>query len=306
MLGTASPPAGAEIRPVPRLQLERIVAAALLEDAPAGDLTADLLIPADAQATAFVVAREPGVVSGLEAFATAMRLTDQRLRVEPSVRDGERFEAGARLAVVTGPARGLLTAERVGLNLLQRLSGIATQTRAMVDAAAGHPARIADTRKTTPGLRVLERYAVRCGGGSNHRDNLSEAVMAKDNHLALLGEGEELTAALVGLRARLGHTQHLEVEIDRLDQLEPVVSAGVDTVMLDNFSLEDLAEGVRRVAGRCTVEASGTVTLERIAAIAATGVDVISSGALTHSVRAVDLGLDIDLRGSRADGTEPA
>ncbi|WP_309081965.1 carboxylating nicotinate-nucleotide diphosphorylase [Zhihengliuella sp.] len=295
------------VRPVPRLQLERIVTAALLEDAPAGDLTADLLIPADAQATAAVVAREPGVVSGLDAFAAAMRLTDDRLRVGLELRDGERFAAGARLAVVTGPARGVLTAERVGLNLLQRMSGIATQTRALVDAASGHSVRIADTRKTTPGLRVLERYAVRCGGGFNHRDNLSEAVMAKDNHLALLGEGDELTAALRDLRARLGHTQHLEVEIDRLDQLEPVVAAGVDTVMLDNFSLEDLAEGVRRVAGRCTVEASGTVTLERVPAIAATGVDVISSGALTHSVRALDLGLDFESRGVvRADGTEPA
>ena len=207
---------------------------------------------------------------------------------------------GDVLVTVAGPARSLLAGERVGLNLLQRLSGIATLTDAFVQQAAGHRARIVDTRKTTPGLRALERYAVRCGGGHNHRDNLSDAVMAKDNHLALLGAGAELTAALVAARARLGHTVHFEVEIDRLDQLEPVLAAGVDTIMLDNFTLADLAEGVRRIDGAALVEASGNVRLDTVAAIAATGVDIISSGALTHSVRALDLGLDIRISGASA------
>lgn len=278
--------------PVPARILEPLVAAALAEDAPSGDLTGSVLVPADATAQAGVVAREPGTCAGLAAFRTAMLLTDPTLRVDLLVSDGRKFAAGDTLATVAGNARSVLAAERVGLNLLQRMCGIATATDAFVRAAAGHDARIADTRKTTPGLRVLERYAVRCGGGYNHRDNLSDAVMAKDNHLALLGSGEALTVALRQARGRLGHTTHFEVEIDSLEQLEPVVTAGIDTLMLDNFSLADLAEGVRRVGGRCLVEASGNVRLETVADIAATGVDVISSGALTHSVRALDLGLD--------------
>jgi nicotinate-nucleotide pyrophosphorylase (carboxylating) len=284
--------------PVPARILGPIVDAALAEDAPSGDLTGSVLIPANATARADVVAREPGTCAGLEAFRSAMLASDPTLEVRFVAVDGARFEAGDTLATVTGNARAVLAGERVGLNLLQRLSGIATATAAFVHAAAGHRARIADTRKTTPGLRVLERYAVRCGGGFNHRDNLSEAVMAKDNHLALLGTGDTLTAALRQARGRLGHTVHFEVEIDSLDQLESVVAAGIDTVMLDNFTLADLAEGVRRVDGRCLVEASGNVRLDTVGDIAATGVDVISSGALTHSVRALDLGLDFRLEGT--------
>ncbi|MBG6083599.1 carboxylating nicotinate-nucleotide diphosphorylase [Zhihengliuella flava] len=288
-------------RPVARAVVERVVAAALDEDAPAGDVTADVLIPADAEATGHVVAREPGVCSGLAAFAEAMRQVNPAAIVQPVAADGDAFERGQTLATVTGPARALLTGERVGLNLLQRLSGIATATAGLVKAvgdarsAAGERIRVADTRKTTPGLRALERYAVRCGGGFNHRDNLSEAVMAKDNHLALLGTGPALTEALRAAKRRLGHTVHFEVEIDSLDQLESVVAAGVDTVMLDNFTLADLAAGVRAVRGRCLVEASGNISRATIADVAATGVDVISSGALTHSVRAIDLGLDFEV-----------
>lgn len=291
--------AGAGVRtpvvplPVPARVIDQIVLAALAEDNPRGDLTGNVLIPADARATAAVVAREPGTCAGLDSFAAAMKLTDPALEVTAALADGDEFSAGDTLATVSGPARGLLAGERVGLNLLQRLCGIATSTRAHVRAAAGTGARIVDTRKTTPGLRVLERYAVRCGGGHNHRDNLSEAVMAKDNHLALLGTGAELTAALRAARAQLGHTVHFEVEIDGLDQLDAVLAAGVDTIMLDNFTLEDLVEGVRRINGAALVEASGNVKLDTVAAIAATGVDVISSGALTHSARALDLGLDI-------------
>ncbi|MFC5131063.1 carboxylating nicotinate-nucleotide diphosphorylase [Paeniglutamicibacter kerguelensis] len=284
--------------PVPTRAINQIVLAALAEDNPRGDLTGNVLIPADAQATASVIAREPGTCAGLDTFIAAMKLTDPALELTPALADGDEFNTGDTLITVTGPARGLLAGERVGLNLLQRMSGIATATRAYVRAAAGTGARIVDTRKTTPGLRILERYAVRCGGGHNHRDNLSDAVMAKDNHLALLGTGADLTDALRAARAQLGHTVHFEVEIDSLDQLDAVLAAGVDTIMLDNFSLADLAEGVRRINGAALVEASGNVTLDTVAAIAATGVDVISSGALTHSVRALDLGLDITIKTS--------
>ena len=299
----AAPARPATLLPVPARAIEKIVLAALEEDNPRGDLTGNVLIPAGTTATAAVIAREPGICAGLQTFIAAMKLTDPALELHPALADGDAFAAGDTLITVSGPARGLLAGERVGLNLLQRLSGIATATAAFVKEAAGTGARIVDTRKTTPGLRVLERYAVRCGGGHNHRDNLSEAVMAKDNHLALLGTGSELTAALRTARAHLGHTVHVEVEIDSLDQLDAVLAAGVDTIMLDNFSLADLAAGVRRIAGAALVEASGNVKLETVAAIAATGVDVISSGALTHSVRALDLGLDIAIDRGRGANT---
>ena len=196
---------------------------------------------------------------------------------------------------VTGLAQGVLTAERIGLNLVQRMSAIATQTAVYAALVAGTGARVTDARKTTPGLRILERYAVRCGGGHNHRFSLSDAVLAKDNHLAVLtgGDNGKLTAALAGVRAQLPHTVHFEVEVDSLEQIEPVLAAGVDTIMLDNFSNEELVQGVALVNGRALVEASGNVNLSTIASIAATGVDIISVGALTHSVRALDLGLDM-------------
>ena len=209
--------------------------------------------------------------------------------------DGADLSPGAVVAEVAGPARSVLRAERVALNLVQRLSGIATW--AAVRAGGGH-AQVVDTRKTTPGLRVLERQAVRDGGGHNHRFSLSDAVMLKDNHLAALGfggagdPGEALTAALRAGMARLPHTTHVEVEVDRLEQIPAVLAAGVDTIMLDNFSPAELRAGVELVAGRAVVEASGGVSLETIGAIAATGVDVISVGALTHTVRSLDLGLD--------------
>ncbi|GAA1820083.1 carboxylating nicotinate-nucleotide diphosphorylase [Agromyces neolithicus] len=275
-------------------EIDRIVGAALDEDAPWGDLTSETLIPADASATAELVAREPGVLSGIDVFAAAFRLVDPRISVEPLARDGEPFEAGATLARVEGPARGILRAERIGLNLLQRMSGIATLTATYVAAASGTRARIVDTRKTTPGLRSLERQAVRDGGGRNHRRSLSDAVMAKDNHLAVLtAGGQDLATALRAARERMPHTAHLEVEVDRLDQVEAVLAGGADTVMLDNFGLDDLRRGVELIAGRAVVEASGGVTLDTVSAIAATGVDVISVGALTHSVRSLDLGLDV-------------
>jgi len=277
-----------------RTAIDRVVGAALEEDAPWGDLTSEMLIPASATGRADLIAREPGVFSGGEVFAAAFRLTDPAIDVELVVQDGEAFEHGAVLAVVSGPARGLLTAERIGLNFVQRMSGIATLTARYVAEVAHTGARIADTRKTTPGLRAFERHAVVSGGGHNHRYSLSDAVMAKDNHLAVLAQkGVSVTAALQGAIARLPHTTHVEVEVDRLDQIEPVLAAGIGTIMLDNFSLDDLRRGVEQIAGRAAVEASGGVSLETVRAIAETGVDVISVGALTHSARALDLGLDI-------------
>lgn len=279
---------------IPRHALEAVIRTALLEDAPWGDVTSETLIPESSTATAELTAREPGVFSGGEVLIAVMHAVDERIEVRVTLHDGVRFEAGAVLATVHGPARGILRGERVALNLLQRMSGIATITQRYVDAVAGTSARIVDTRKTTPGLRALERHAVRSGGGHNHRHSLSDAVMAKDNHLAVLtAGGRDLTAALREAKSRLGHTVHVEVEVDRLEQLTPVLAAGVDTIMLDNFSTEDLVEGVRRIAGRAIVEASGGVSLDTVRAIAETGVDVISVGALTHSARALDLGLDI-------------
>lgn len=287
-----------------RATIDRTVAAALEEDAPWGDLTSEYLIAQTAHARADLIARESGVFSGGEVFATAFRLTDPRIEVQLVVEDGEWFEPGAVLAVVAGPARGVLTAERVGLNFVQRMSGTATLTGRYVAEVAHTRARIADTRKTTPGLRAFERQAVRDGGGRNHRWSLSDAVMAKDNHLAVLTRtapgawGPSVTAALLAAKDRLPHTAHLEVEVDRLEQIEPVLAAGVGTIMLDNFSLDDLRTGVALVGGRATVEASGGVSLETVRAIAETGVDVISVGALTHSARALDLGLDVRIDAS--------
>ncbi|PPG05514.1 nicotinate-nucleotide diphosphorylase (carboxylating) [Pseudoclavibacter sp. RFBI5] len=273
------------------------VSAALAEDAPWGDITVHALIPVEATASATLVAREAGVLSGIDVFAAAFRLTDAEVLVDLHAEDGEAFAAGDVLATVTGPAGSVLTAERVALNFTQRMSGIASLTRSYVEAVAHTSARITDTRKTTPGLRAFERHAVASGGGRNHRFSLSDAVMAKDNHLAVLLQqsGLGVTDALLAARARLGHTTHVEVEVDRLDQIPAVLDAGVDTIMLDNFSLAELREGVALIAGRAVVEASGGVSLETVAAIAETGVDVISVGALTHSARAIDLGLDMSL-----------
>ena len=272
---------------------------ALLEDAPWGDLTSQTLIPASARISAELVAREPGVLSGADVFVAAMRNTDVEIVTTFMVTDGERFAKDDVLAKVSGPARAVLQAERVALNFVQRMSGIATLTARYVAEVAGTKARIVDTRKTTPGLRLLERHAVRCGGGHNHRFSLSDAVMAKDNHLAILlaGGGRTLTEALREVRSTLPHTTHLEVEVDRPDQIETVLAAGVDTIMLDNFSVEALRAGVATVAGRALIEASGSVALESVGAIARTGVDIISVGALTHSVRSLDLGLDVTVGG---------
>jgi nicotinate-nucleotide pyrophosphorylase (carboxylating) len=275
--------------------IERIVRMALLEDAPWGDITSQSLIPVDATVTAQLVAREEGIFSGGQVFAAAFTLTDRAVATQLLIADGAHFQPRETLATVTGPARAILQAERIALNFTQRMSGIATLTAKFVAEATGTKARIVDTRKTTPGLRLFERYAVRCGGGQNHRFSLSDAVMAKDNHLAILTANgrRTLTEALREVRASLPHTTHLEVEVDRADQIESVLAAGVDTIMLDNFTVDQLRAGVQQIAGRALIEASGSIRLENVKAIAATGVDILSVGALTHSVRALDLGLDI-------------
>ena len=276
--------------------IDRVVTAALAEDAPWGDATSDAFLPEGATATARLVAREPGILSGGEVFARAMSAAHPATVTTLELNDGDLFVPGEVLATVTGPAAGVLLGERVALNLVQRMSGIATLTASYVAAVEGTRARIVDTRKTTPGLRALERHAVRSGGGGNHRFSLSDAVLAKDNHLAVLtASGISLTDAIMRARARISHTTHLEVEVDRIDQIEPVLAGGVDTIMLDNFSLDELREGIAIVAGRALVEASGGVNLDTVRAIAETGVDIISVGALTHSARALDLGLDVSV-----------
>lgn len=276
--------------------IDRVVTEALHEDAPTGDITSLLAITEDAKATAVLAAREPGTFSGADVFEAAFCLTDPRITVELLKKDGDRFVPGDELARVSGPARGILTAERIGLNFTQRMSGIATLTATYVDAIKGTGATILDTRKTTPNLRAFERHAVVCGGGTNHRLNLSTAFMAKDNHLAvLLAGGKDLTTELQRVKTELPDGVKFEVEVDRLDQIEPVIAGGVDIIMLDNFSLADLKTGVAQVAGRAVVEASGGVNLDTVRAIAETGVDVISVGALTHSARALDLGLDVTI-----------
>jgi len=280
---------------LPTEAIHRIVRIALDEDAPSGDLTSQTLIPPSTQISAQLVAREDGVLSGEDIFRAAMSLTNAAITTDFHLHDGERFTKNSVLADITGPAQAVLQAERVALNFMQRMCGIATLTATYVAEVSGTKARIVDTRKTTPGLRLIERYAVRCGGGHNHRFSLSDAVMVKDNHLAIVAANKSIgvTDALLALRASLPHTTHIEVEVDRLDQLDAVLAANVDTILLDNFTTEQLRKGVLHIAGRALVEASGGITLPRLREIAATGVDIISNGALTQNVRSLDLGLDI-------------
>jgi nicotinate-nucleotide pyrophosphorylase (carboxylating) len=275
---------------LPDLLIEPVVRRALAEDlGRAGDVTAQACIPEGARMRAVFAARKPGVLAGIDCVRLAVLAMDPDASVDLKLRDGEAFVAGAVLAEVEADARAFLAAERTALNLLGRLCGIATLTQAYVAAVAGTKARIADTRKTTPGLRALEKHAVLCGGGVNHRFGLDDAILIKDNHVAVCGGvGEAVRRA----RASVGHLMKVEVEVDGLDQLDEALAAGPDVVMLDNFTLPMLREAVARTAGRITLEASGGVNLETVRGIAETGVDVISVGALTHSAPALDVGLD--------------
>lgn len=273
--------------------IDALVHLALVEDAPWGDLTSQTLLPDGLVIDVQLVAREAGVFCGEDIFAAAMTLTGP-INVSFEKHDGEAFAAGDTLARVSGPARAVLQAERVALNFVQRLCGIATLTAQYVAETADTKARIVDTRKTTPGLRLIERYAVRCGGGKNHRFSLSDAVLVKDNHLAAMArvaEGDLTDRLRSGFRS-LPHTTHIEIEVDRPDQIETMIAAGAKTLLLDNFTTAELRQAVQQIAGRVLVEASGNMTLSRIKEVASTGVDIISVGALTHSVRSLDLGLD--------------
>jgi nicotinate-nucleotide pyrophosphorylase (carboxylating) len=277
-------------RPPETLLVEAVVRRALEEDlGRSGDITSELTVPADRQIEARLAARKSGTIAGLIAADCAFRLIDPKIAFRAAIPDGSRVEAGAVLANIRGTARAILTAERVALNFVGHLSGIATATQALVDAVAGTNARIVDTRKTTPGLRLLEKYAVRCGGGFNHRFGLGDAILIKDNHIAAAGS---LHAAVESARAAIAHMIKIEVEVDTLVQLEEALALGVDTVLLDNMNPDQLRRAVETAHGRAVLEASGNVTLSTVRAIAETGVDYISSGAITHSAPNLDIGLD--------------
>jgi nicotinate-nucleotide pyrophosphorylase (carboxylating) len=278
--------------PLRRILIEPLVRGALLEDlGRAGDLTTDLIVPLEVSARAALVARESGVVAGLDLAKLAFELIDPKIAVEVAANDGTVVAPGDGIARISGPARGILTAERTALNFLGHLSGIASVTASIVAAVHGTKAKIVCTRKTTPGLRAVEKYAVRAGGGANHRFGLDDALLIKDNHVAIAGG---VAPALRRARTGVGHLVKIEVEVDTLDQLREALGEGADAVLLDNMSLEMLAEAVAIVDGRAITEASGRVTPKSAPSIAATGVDLISIGWLTHSAPVLDIGLDFE------------
>jgi nicotinate-nucleotide pyrophosphorylase (carboxylating) len=278
------------LQPLPHHLIEEAVRNALKEDlGDAGDITTDATVPETANVNAVVVARKSGAIAGTLLAVDTFRQIDPAINIEIEKGDGARVEKGDAVLKLNGPARGVLTAERVALNFLGHLSGIATATAALVDAVKGTGVKIVCTRKTTPGLRAFEKYAVRCGGGHNHRFGLYDAVMIKDNHIAAVGG---IAKAVDAARTSVGHTVKVEVEIDGLDQLDAALGAGADIILLDNMSTEDMKKAVTVTSGRAILEASGNVTLETVRAIAATGVDIISSGWITHSAPTLDLGLD--------------
>jgi nicotinate-nucleotide pyrophosphorylase (carboxylating) len=275
--------------PLPTIMIEPLVRMALLEDfGRAGDLTTDAIVPVDHRATTLLVARQTGVVAGLDLARLAFQLIDPAIEMRIERNDGAALAPGEVIAAITGPARGILTAERVALNFLCRLSGIATATASVVTAVRDYKAKIVCTRKTTPGLRAIEKYAIRIGG-SNHRFGLDDAVLIKDNHVAVAGS---VTEALRRARSGVGHLVKIELEVDTLDQLREALDHGVDAVLLDNMDSATLTEAVAMVAGRAVTEASGRITPATAPQIAATGVDLISIGWLTHSVSVLDIGLD--------------
>ena len=276
--------------PLPTIMLEPLVRAALLEDlGRAGDQTTDAIVPVDAQASTRLVARQEGVLAGLAVARLAFELMDRGIEFRPLLADGARLRSGSEIAVISGPARGVLTAERTALNFLCHLSGVATGTASIADAIRPYGARVTCTRKTLPGLRAVQKYAVRVGGGSNHRHGLDDAVLIKDNHVAVAGGVRQ---AVQRARAGVGHMVKIELEVDTLEQLDQALEMGVDVVLLDNMDLLTLREAVRRVDGRAVTEASGRITPDTAPQVAATGVDLIAVGWLTHSARVLDIGLD--------------
>ncbi|MET3291342.1 UNVERIFIED_CONTAM: nicotinate-nucleotide pyrophosphorylase (carboxylating) [Brevibacillus sp. OAP136] len=265
----------------------------LMEDIGSGDITSECTIPEDEQGKGILYAKEAGIIAGLPVAELVFETVDAGLTFKALVKEGERVEKGKAIVEVSGSVQSILSGERLALNLLQRLSGIATRTREFVDVLEGTKARVVDTRKTTPGLRLVEKYAVRIGGGHNHRYALYDAVMIKDNHIKGAGS---ITKAVEAARANIPHTMKIEVESETIEQVKEALAVGADIIMLDNMSPEMMREAVSLINGRAIVEASGGVTLETVRAIAETGVDVISVGALTHSVRALDISLDLNQR----------
>jgi len=278
------------LQPLPVVMLEPVVRAALLEDlGRAGDITTDAVIPANTNMNGVIAARQPGVIAGADAAVMAFALMDPKVTATIDKPDGSRVKPGDVVIRLSGPARAILSAERVALNLLGHLSGVATATATLVEAAKPYKARIVCTRKTTPGLRALEKHAVRAGGGSNHRFGLDDAVLIKDNHIAVAGG---VRAAIERARAGVGHLVKIEIEVDTLSQLDEALSVGADAVLLDNMTPDQLREAVTKVNGRAITEASGGISLATVNAVAASGVDLISTGAITHSAAVLDLGLD--------------
>jgi nicotinate-nucleotide pyrophosphorylase (carboxylating) len=274
--------------PVVRQLIER----ALAEDVGDGDITTRLTVPAQRRARAEIAAKQRAIVAGLPLIARVCAAVDGAIAVVPHVTDGARVAPGDRLATLSGPAASLLVAERLALNFLQQLSGVATLTARFVEAVQGHRCRIVDTRKTTPGLRVLEKYAVRVGGGFNHRSRLDDGILIKDNHITAAGG---VRAAVVAARAGAPHGLRVEVECATLADVDAALAGGAEAVLLDNMTVDTIAEAVRRIDGRAVVEVSGGVTLDTVGAIAATGVDLVSVGALTHSAPAVDIHMTLFL-----------
>jgi nicotinate-nucleotide pyrophosphorylase (carboxylating) len=274
-------------------QVEAIIQLALSEDIGSGDLTARSVIPGTARASGQMQLKSPGVISGLDVVGRVCGAVDPEIAWQPLVEDGCAFDTRTVIGEIDGPARSVLTAERTALNFLQRLSGVATLTRTFVEAVAGTGVRIVDTRKTTPGMRVLEKQAVRDGGGSNHRIGLFDGVMIKDNHIAALGGDDAIGEAVARARTRIPHTVKVEIEVANLDQLRLALDSGAEIILLDNMPVEMLREAVQITAGRAILEASGGVNLATVRAIAETGVDLISVGALTHSAPALDISLDL-------------
>ncbi|KEO83394.1 carboxylating nicotinate-nucleotide diphosphorylase [Tumebacillus flagellatus] len=273
--------------------IETIVQNALAEDVGFGDITTNSIVPTDKLGRGLLVTKEPGVIAGLDVAELVFRLVDPNLTVTRHVEDGEQVPKGHLVMEVNGSARSILTGERVALNFLQRLSGIATRTAKFVEMVRYYNAKIVDTRKTTPGLRVLEKYAVVVGGGRNHRFGLFDAVLIKDNHIEIAGGVKQ---AIIAARHQIPHTMRVEVEVENMEMIDEALEVKADIIMLDNMTPEQMDAAVEKIAGRALVEASGGVTEETIVEIAKTGVDYISIGALTHSIKSLDISLDIEAK----------
>ncbi len=276
-------------------KIEENVDRALAEDCAWADVTTQALIPSDAEGKASITAKSAGVLAGVEVASLVFSRVDSSLKFQALLRDGAGLQRGTGIAVVEGKVAGILRGERVALNFLQRLSGIATETRRYVEAIEGCNARIVDTRKTTPGLRFLEKYAVTVGGGHNHRVHLGDGILIKDNHLAALrSHGLGLRDIIARAKKNAPHTLKIEVEVTAVEETVEALEAGADIIMLDNMSVEEMRRAVKSVGGRVILEASGGITLDNVRAVAETGVDLISIGALTHSVKALDISLELE------------